>query len=54
MDWLGLTLAAIFELTREVFLPDQSVANTTSGAKGTQVLSCANIVEICARLCKKT
>jgi len=25
IDWLGFTLAAIFELTREVFLPDQSV-----------------------------
>lgn len=25
IDWLGFTLAAIFELTREVSLPDQSV-----------------------------
>jgi hypothetical protein len=25
IDWLSFTLAAIFELTREVFLPDQSV-----------------------------
>jgi hypothetical protein len=53
IDWLGFTLAAIFELTREVFLPDQSVTNTKSSAKATQVLSRANIVEICACLCKK-
>jgi hypothetical protein len=42
-----------FELTREVFLPDQSETHTKSAAKYTQVLFHVNIVEICAWLCKK-
>jgi hypothetical protein len=49
----GFTLAAISELTREVFLPDQSVANTKTSAKAAQELFRGNIVEICARLCMK-
>jgi hypothetical protein len=44
---LGFTVAAIFELTREVFLPDQSDAHTTSSAKSAQELSGKNTVDIC-------
>jgi hypothetical protein len=41
-------------LTREVFLPDQSVADTKSTPKSWQEQSRKNSVEICACLWKKT
>jgi hypothetical protein len=53
IDGLGFTLAAIFELTREVFLPDQSDAHSKWSKKGTQELFDENTVEICGWLCKK-
>jgi hypothetical protein len=37
-------------LTREVFLPDQSDAHTTSSAKTAQELFGKNTVDICARI----
>jgi 4-diphosphocytidyl-2C-methyl-D-erythritol kinase len=43
-------LAAIFELTREVFLLDQSDAHTTSSAKTAQELFGINTVDICAQI----
>jgi hypothetical protein len=45
--------AAIPELTREVFLPDQSAAHTKRSEKCWQELSRENSVEICACLWKK-
>jgi hypothetical protein len=53
IDRLGVTLAAISESTREVFLPDQSDAHTKMRAKRAQELFQRNYVEICACLCKK-
>ena len=51
---LGFTLAAISELTREVFLPDQSEAHIRSSHKCWQELFPENPVEICACLWKIT
>jgi hypothetical protein len=53
-DCSVFTLAAIFELTREVFLPDQSDAHTTSSAKTAQELFGKNTVDICARNVQNT
>jgi hypothetical protein len=53
IDELGFTLAAIFELTREVFLPDQSAAHSKSSAKATQELFHENTVDICACFVQK-
>jgi hypothetical protein len=53
IDKLGFTLAAIFELTREVFLPDQSAAHSKSSAKTAQELFHENTVDICACFVQK-
>jgi hypothetical protein len=50
---LSFIFAAIPELTREVFLPDQSAAHTKRSEKCWQELSRENSVEICACLWKK-
>jgi hypothetical protein len=46
---LGFTLAAISELSREVFLPDQSSADTKSMKKRWQELNLWIFVHDCAR-----
>jgi hypothetical protein len=48
MYWLGLTLAAISELSREVLLPDQSEADTRSMENRWQELFQERTVDICA------
>jgi len=48
MDLPGFTLAAISELSREVFLPDQSDADTRSMLKRWQALFQCKSVDICA------
>jgi hypothetical protein len=48
-DLLGFTLAAISELSREVFLPDQSSADTKSMKKRWQELNLWIFVHDCAR-----